>query len=264
MTLLYGVVHLLPLPGSPRWGGSLQAVLDAALADAQALADGGADGIVIENFHDAPFRPERVDAVTVAAMTRAALAIRAQVALPQMINVLRNDAAAALGIAVAVGAEAIRINVHTGVMVTDQGLLRGNADETLRLRRLLSAEQVQIVADVLVKHAVPLSTALLEDAVHDVVERGLADAVIVTGSATGQATDADDVKRAHAAAQGRPVWVGSGVTPEHAAALAPYTHGVIVGTWLKQNGDVHAAVDARRVRQLRSALDAASSTRGSR
>lgn len=258
MTLLYGVVHLSPLPGSPRWGGSLEAVLDAALVDAQALADGGADGIVIENFHDAPFRPERVDAVTIAAMTRAALAIRAQVALPQMINVLRNDAAAALGIAVAVGAEAIRVNVHSGVMVTDQGVLRGAADETLRLRRLLGAEHVQIVADVLVKHAVPLSTALLEDAVHDVVERGLADAVIVTGSATGQATNADDVRRAQAAAQGRPVWVGSGVAPGHAAALVPHAHGVIVGTWLKQGGDVRAAVDARRVRLLRTALDAAS------
>ena len=72
------------------------------------------------------------------------------------INVLRNDARAALAIAAVVGAACIRVNVHTGARVTDQGLVEGRAAETLRLRRALGAESVAIWADVNVKHSAPL------------------------------------------------------------------------------------------------------------
>ena len=65
---IVGVVHLLPLPGAPRWGGSLRAVLDRALADARALVDAGLDGVLVENFHDAPFYPGPVPPETVAAI----------------------------------------------------------------------------------------------------------------------------------------------------------------------------------------------------
>jgi len=50
-----GVVHLSPLPGSPRWSGSMEGVLTRAQEDALALAEGGADAVVVENFGDAPF-----------------------------------------------------------------------------------------------------------------------------------------------------------------------------------------------------------------
>ena len=53
MTLrgLIGVVHLPPLPGDPQHDGSgFDAVERAALADAEALATGGVDALVIENF----------------------------------------------------------------------------------------------------------------------------------------------------------------------------------------------------------------------
>src|SRR5437764_8017935 len=128
---IVGMVHLLPLPGSPRWAGSLEEVLRRAVEDARALAEGGVDGVMVENFGDTPFYPEQVPPETVAAMTRAARAVVEAVGVPVGVNVLRNDAAAALGIAVAVGARFIRVNVHTGAMWTDQGLLQGRAHETI-------------------------------------------------------------------------------------------------------------------------------------
>lgn len=250
-----GMVHVAPLPGSPRFGGSLDACVEAALADAVALVAGGVDAVIIENFGDAPFRRGRVDAITVAAMTRICLAVRDRVACPIGVNVLRNDAEAALAVAVACGAAFIRVNVHTGVLATDQGLIEGRADETLRLRAALNAQQIQVFADVLVKHAQPIGAITLAEAVDDLVERGLADAVIVSGPATGHATRAGDVSEAARCAAGVPVYVGSGVTADNVDQVMPPATGVIVGTSLKRDGHAAAPVDPERVRRLRSHID---------
>ncbi|MBL16851.1 MAG: phosphorybosylanthranilate isomerase, partial [Chloroflexi bacterium] len=59
-----GVVHLLPLPGSPRWGGSMRAVIDRAEEEANILEQGGVNGIIVENFGDVPFRTGRLDPET--------------------------------------------------------------------------------------------------------------------------------------------------------------------------------------------------------
>lgn len=254
MNRLIGVVHLAGLPGSPR-AVPLVETIERALQDAHALEQGGVDAIIVENFHDAPFRPGAVDANTVAAMTRATLAVRNAVACDLGVNVLRNDAAAALGIALACDASFIRVNVHTGAMLTDQGIISGRADETLRLRKLLGAERIRIYADVLVKHAVSLGPVRLEDAVRDAVERGLADAIIVTGAATGAAASPDDVQQAVDVA-GVPVYVGSGVTGDNLDQFVPPATGVIVGSWLKRDGVVGNPVDARRVERVRSVLNA--------
>jgi len=258
MIRLIGVIHLAGLPGSPR-AIPLAETIQRAVADAQALEQGGVDAIIVENFHDAPFRPGPVDAHTVAAMTAATLRVRSAVGCDLGVNVLRNDAAAALGIALACEASFIRVNVHSGAMLTDQGIINGRADETLRLRKLLNAERIQIYADVLVKHAVPLGPVTLEDAVRDAVERGLADAVIVTGATTGSPASPDDVSRAVEAA-GVPVFVGSGVTADNLAEFVPPATGVIVGSWLKRDGVIASPVDARRVEHVRSVLN--SRTRG--
>ena len=113
---LIGMVHLAPLPGAPLFAGTMDEVIDAALADARALLDGGCDGMLFENFGDRPFFKERVGPETVAAMTRVIAAVTSAVALPFGVNVLRNDALSALGIAAATGAAFIRVNVHTGAI----------------------------------------------------------------------------------------------------------------------------------------------------
>jgi uncharacterized protein len=258
VTEFIGMVHLQALPGSPRSHGTLDTCLDMALRDADALQSGGVDGIIVENFNDVPFRAGRVDAFTVAAMTHVCLKVRDQVDCKMGVNVLRNDADAALGIAAAIGADFIRVNVHTGAMLTDQGVITGRADETLRTRRNLGAEHIRILADVLVKHAVPLGPLTIEDAVEDAIARGLADAVVITGSATGKSAVRDDVFRAVSVAGDVPVLVGSGVSADNVAELVPPAQGLIAGSWIKVDGDVRNAVDVNRVRQLRSVLSTAS------
>ncbi|MCH8148011.1 MAG: BtpA/SgcQ family protein, partial [Planctomycetes bacterium] len=148
---LIGVVHLPPLPGSPRHIFTMDEIVVRAVADARALVDAAFDACIIENFGDAPFFSDTLPPTSVAAMAVVAAQIRRETKLILGVNALRNDACAALGIAVAVGASFVRVNVHTGVAATDQGLLEGRAAETLRMRKLLGAP-IAILADVHVKH----------------------------------------------------------------------------------------------------------------
>lgn len=251
--LLIGVVHLAPLPGSPRWRGDLERIIKSAVADARAYEQGGADAVFIENFGDVPFTKGRVGPETIAAMAAAGRAIRHSIKLPLGFNVLRNDACAALALCAACGGDFIRVNVHTGAMLTDQGLIEGNAFETLRYQTQICPSS-KIFADVHVKHAVPLGNWSIEASARDTVERGLADALIVSGSGTGMAADVSDVQRVRQACPGATILLGSGVTVDNAREFIPAADGFIVGTSLKAVGKIANPVDPKRVRLLRKAL----------
>ncbi len=244
-----GVVHLLPLPTSPRWGGSLTAVIERAEQEATALAAGGVDGIIVENFFDAPFTKEKVDPVVISAMTLIVDRIKNLVVVPVGINLLRNDAVGAMAIASTINAQFIRVNVLTGIMATDQGLIEGNAHDLLRYRRQLDAD-VAILADVLVKHARPLGTPNLTTAVQDTIERGLADGIILSGWATGSPPSLEDLELATAAAQGTPVFIGSGADWDNIGKLMTAADGVIVASSLKRHGKISEPVDPIRVAQF--------------
>ncbi len=145
-----GMIHLKPLPGSPDYD-NFDEVIDFAINDAKALVEGGVDGFLIENFGDKPYFKE-VPKYVLPFFTRVAHEIKKEFDLPLGINVLRNDVVAALAIATAINAEFIRVNVHTGIAFTDQGIIEGKAYETLRLKRILKSN-AKIFADVHVKHA---------------------------------------------------------------------------------------------------------------
>jgi uncharacterized protein len=191
-----------------------------------------------------------VEPSTVAALSVVAGALRAMFpAAPLGINVLRNDARSALAIACATGAVFIRVNVHAGAVVADQGLLHSDAYGTLRERRLLGAD-VALFADVQTKHAAPLAPIDVEHEARDLVHRGLADALIVTGRSTGEAAAVADVKRVRDAVPETPLLVGSGVTAESVAELLSVADGAIVGTWIKREGRIDNPVDPARVSRL--------------
>jgi len=230
---IFGMVHLRALPGAPLFK-SMSDVLELALHDANALAAGGCDGFVIENFGDRPFTRGRVEAETIAAMTRVITEIVREVRLPFGVNVLRNDALSAVAIAAATGAAFIRVNIHTGAAVTDQGIIEGDAYATLRKRAAL-APDVLIFADHLVKHATPMGEASAKD----LRLRGLADAIIVTGTETGAAADPSRLRELREMVDA-PLLIGSGLTAENAEEFAD-ADGAIVGTSIKTDGRVDAA-----------------------
>ncbi len=246
---LIGMVHLPPLPGSPRFEGDLDSLLAFALKDALVLKEAGFPALMIENFGDAPFYADRVPPITVAVMTRAVRSIADATGLPVGVNALRNDALAALAIATATGAAFIRVNVLTGLMVTDQGPIVGRAAEVVRERSLL-CPNVGILADVFVKHATPPPGLTIEQAGLDTWERGGADALVISGSGTGFGPDLDEAARLRKAVPGARILVGSGASATTLRALADVADGAIVGSSIKVGGIVSNPVDAARAREL--------------
>ena len=249
---LVGVIHLPPLPGSPRSTLSARACAELARADAKILAEAGYDAIIVENFGDTPFFATKVPPITIAAMTACALATR-DFDVPIGINVLRNDAEAALAVAIATEAAFIRINVHTGARVTDQGLVQGEAASTLRMRRALGSDVV-IWADVDVKHSAPLGPPRpLVQEVEDLTKRGMAEVVLVTGEGTGKGVDHEKLTAVKRATD-KPVLVASGATLETLSALSRISDGVIVGSALREGGIPGGPIDAARARAFADAF----------
>ncbi|AAB90814.1 MULTISPECIES: BtpA/SgcQ family protein [Archaeoglobus] len=234
-----GVVHLLPLPGSPEHT-DLSAVIDKAVKDARAIEEGGADALILENYGDKPFLKE-VGKETVAAMTVIACEVKRDVSIGLGINVLRNDAVAALAIAKAVNADFVRVNQLFFTSVSPEGILEGKAGEVMRYKKLVDC-RAMIFADIAVKHAVHFAS--LEDYCLN-AERSLADAVILTGKTTGGEVSLEELKYAKKTLK-MPVLAGSGVNAENAARILKWCDGVIVGTYIKRGG----LVDAERVRRI--------------
>lgn len=259
MKHLVGVIHLPPLPGSPRSSLSAADCARSAAGCAKALDAAGFDAIVVENFGDAPFFATKVPAITVAAMTACAIAVREAAPGRRLgINVLRNDAESALAVAVASGASFVRINVHIGARVTDQGIIQGDAAGTLRLRKALGAENVAVWGDVDVKHSAPLGPPRpLEQEVEDLTKRGGAEVVLVTGEGTGKGVDVAKLERVKRAAAASPVLVASGATIATLSALAEVSDGVIVGTALRKGYVPGGPIDPDLAKQFAAAFRAA-------
>ena len=243
-----GVVHLPALPGAPGYEEDMTGIVERALTDFQIYQDHGLDGIIIENFGDAPFYPGRVPAETVAAMTRVVGAILERASIPVGLNVLRNDAESALAIAVATGASFVRVNVHTGAVVADQGIIEGQAHESLRLRQHLKSDTA-IFADIGVKHASPLGARDLKEEARDACERGMADGLIVTGAATGAAVDLTQLAELRDCVH-CPLIIGSGVGADNIRDCAHQGDALIVGSAFKVDGEAANPVDAHNVADL--------------
>jgi len=254
---MIGVIHLKPLPGAPRYDGTpVREVYAAAVADAKTLAQGGIDGIIVENASDLPFaRPEDIGPETVASLTAACLAVRGAVDVPIGITCVANGVIPALAVAKAVGARWVRANQWVNAYVANEGLMDGPAPRAMRYRAAIGAKDVRIFADVHVKfgaHAITADRSIAEQATD--AEWFDADVLIASGTRTGSPTEPQEVERVKAGTS-LPVIVGSGLDAAQVPRLFAVAEGAIVGQWLKQDGLWWNAVDPRRVEALMSAVE---------
>lgn len=250
---LIGMVHLPALPGSPGCALPVRRIIDGAVAEARLLAEAGFDAVIVENFGDAPFAAEEVCRETVASMAVVVDHIVRSVDVTVGVNVLRNDALSGLAVAAVSGAAFIRVNVLSGVYATDQGMLTGQPRQ-LCARRAAVSQTVRIAADVHVKHAQPISQPDIALAAEETAYRAGADALIVSGDATGRPADLENARRVAEAVSDRPVWIGSGVTSETVGQSLGVADGVIVGSCLKQDGKATLPLDAGRVEAFMAAV----------
>lgn len=246
---LIGVIHLPPLPSSPRSSLSLDEIVSVAVAEATTMQCAAFHGVIIENYGDVPFYPREVPPVTVSTMTIIAHEVRRAINIAIGINVLRNDPQAALAIATASNADFVRINVHAGARVTDQGIVEGNAHITLRQRQMMRAERIALYCDVDVKHSSPLASSEIGNEAEDLVERALADAILVTGSATGRRVNLDHLSRVRRRVR-VPVFAASGVTASTLSEVQSRCDGVIIGSALRRGGEAGAPLEKKRVTEI--------------
>jgi len=258
---LIGMVHMLPTPLSPLseepWDVNI--ILDKAREDARILAENGADGIMVENYHDKPFYPTEVPTHTLAVMSIVLHDIVREFNIPVGVNILRNACSQALGLAAVTGASFIRCNVLTGVMITNEGIINGEAHEIIRYREELDSD-VKIFADLFVKHGYsPVPIEKFEDVAVDTLDRGGADALILSGKRTGHPIPDHLLAHLTSLKKLRPearFMVGSGVTPENIHELKQYFDGFIVGTYFQEydpKRKVHSIVP-ERVREIKDAI----------
>ncbi len=250
---IIGMVHLMPLPGSPAYEGwSMDKIIEEALKDARALVEGGVDGIIVENMWDLPYYSgaKRIPPEEIAAHAVAAREVIKEVNVPAGITVIHNGGRVALGIAKAAGAKFIRVCLYTGAAIWDTGEFdHGNAADLMRLRKLLHAWDIKFFADIVKKHSVVFPGIDIET--HATwTDFYMADALIVTGTMTGRPPTREDVLRAKNAAPSRPIIIGSGLNPSNAKELLSIADGAIVGTYFKVKGITQNPVDIQRVRKL--------------
>lgn len=252
---LIAMIHVGALPGTPRSQRAVRELSRQAVSEARLLADGGVDALMLENMHDVPYLNRHVGPEIVAAMTAVCTAVRDSVSLPMGVQVLAGANREALAVAAAADFQFVRCEGFVFSHVADEGLMPdADAGPLLRYRRLIGAEQVAVLADVKKKHSSHAITAdvdLAETA--RAAEFFGADGVVVTGTATGSATSADDVAVAKRAV-GVPVLVGSGVTPERVEQYADQADGFIVGSYLKRDGHWANEPDPRRVEAMCKAV----------
>jgi uncharacterized protein len=247
---IIGVIHVLPLPGAAGYGGSVGAILQAAIADALKYQKSGVDALIVENMHDVPYLKGFVEPETTAAMAVICKAIKAETAMSLGVQVLAAANLEALGVAVAADLDFLRVEGFVYAHVGDEGIHESCAPQLIRRRAALHANQIQIFADIKKKHsahAITSDVTLAETA--QTAQFFRADGVIVTGYATGIAPDPEEVKAVRASVT-HEVLVGSGVTAENISLFAKYADAVIVGTAAKVDGLWSNPVDPERVKKL--------------
>ena len=253
---LIGMVHVGALPGTPRAVLSVEELVKEALRDVWALAEGGCEAILVENMHDIPYLKREVGPEVVASMTAVCRAINEATNLPCGVQVLAGANEAALAVALAAGMDFVRAEGFVFGHVADEGWMDACAGPLLRYRKQIGAEHIPVWADLKKKHAAHAMTAdvSLAETVKAAEFFG-ADAVIVTGEATGRETSTADLSSARGATK-LPVIVGSGVTAENAASMLQHADAVIVGSALKKDGHWTAPVDLDRVKAVAAAVRA--------
>jgi uncharacterized protein len=241
------MVHVGALPGTPASRETLGELRARAVAECALYREAGVHGVALENMHDVPYLRGAVGPEITAAMTVLALAVKEASGLPCGIQILAGANHEALAVAHAAGLDFARVEGFAYAHVADEGVIESSAASLLRFRRNIGAERVQVWADVKKKHA---SHALTADVgigeTAGAAEFMRADAVIVTGSATGERPSRQDIDEVRARCR-LPLYLGSGITPENLREYYALADGFIVGSAFKTDGRWHGAVDARRV-----------------
>lgn len=249
---IIGMVHLLPLPGSPFYQkNEMKDVIKRAVSEAKILEKAGVDGIQVENMWDHPYlKADDIGHETTAALAVAAYAVINEVNIPVGINCHLNGNIQALAAAVASGARWIRAFELANAYISNAGFIEASGPKALRYRHFIGGDDIKILGDVLVKHGSHFITSDrdIKEQAHD-IEAFKADAVIVTGGATGEKPSLKEIRLIKGSVS-IPVFVGSGLTSDNVVDYISAIDGAIVGSEFKEDGKWQNPVSYERTKRF--------------
>lgn len=243
---IIAMCHLGALPGDPSYDrkGGMAAIVEQARIDLRALQAGGVDGVMFSNEFSLPYMT-RVDAVTVAAMSRVIGELRGDIEVPFGVNVLW-DPIASLDVAAATDAQFVR-EIFTGVYASDFGLWNTDCGRAVRHRQAIGAERVRLLFNIVPEAAAYLAKRDVVEIAVSTVFNNRPDALCVSGLIAGAATDTATLGRVKKALPATVVLANTGVNLANVEEQLGIADGAVVGTTFKKEGIFENHVDQARV-----------------
>lgn len=244
--VVIGLLHLKALPGDPFYEGDMDAVIEQARRDLDALQQGGVDGVLMTNEFSLPYE-KKVANVTLAAMGRVVGALDGRITVPFGVEAIY-DADATIELCAAAGARFSRC-VFTGAYAGDLGLVDRDIARTLRLRRSLEMQQLKLFYFVNSEGEVYLNDRPIEEITKTMIFNCHPEALVVAGGMAGSSPQETLLKKVKdSAAEDIPVFCGTGCRLDNIGQIFRIADGAFVGTTFKQAGVFDGAVDVVRVK----------------
>ena len=246
--VVIGMVHLLPLPGTPFYeAGNMEQALEKAVADATALDRGGADGCLIQTV-DRIYSPgDDVDYARVAAMATIVKAVsdatrpEFQIGVQIMVNALK----ASLAVASVCGGSFLRCTALVGATLSASGVVEAKPLEFLNYRTQIGAQAIKLIAEVESMHFKWMGDKPVAE-VARMASRAGAHAVEVAHP--DEDTNARLVREIKTSMPKLPVILGGHTNHDNAARRLAEADGAFVGRCLEVDG-WGSRVDVERVRE---------------
>ena len=235
--VIIGLVHLLPLPGTPFYEpGNVEKAMDKALADATALYEGGADGCLVQTIDRVYPVGEEADYARVAAIANITKAV-AEATGPEFqigVQILWNAFKASLAVASVSGGSFLRLNAFVGATMTPSGVAEANPVDFQNYRAQIDAQHIKLIAEVDGMHFHWLDGSKSAVEVAGLARNAGAHAVEVAHK--DEATNLRVVREIKEVYPDLPVILGGNTNHENAARRLADADGALVGSCFEPAG----------------------------
>lgn len=247
---IIGMVHVDALPGTPKYKGDKNNIINKAIDEAKIYLDAGINSIAIENMHDVPYLNRKVGPEIISMLSIIAYEVKNRTNLPIGLQILAGANKEALACAKSAGIDFIRVEGFVFAHVADEGFINSDAGELLRYRKIIDAENILIFTDIKKKHSSHNLTADVSiEGTAKAAEFFLSDGLILTGASTGKEADVNEIKAVKKVSK-LPVIIGSGITEKNVENYLPFCNAMIVGSYFKREGNWENMVDGKRVKSF--------------
>lgn len=243
------MVHFGALPGAPLYDrdGGLDALLEGARKDLHALQDAGFDAVMFGNENDRPYE-FKVDVASTATMAYLIGQLRSEIRIPFGVNVLW-DPESSIALAAATGAAFVR-EIFTGTYASDMGPWTPDAGKAMRYRDRLGRQDMALLYNISAEFAYSLDQRSVADRARSAVFSSIPDAVLVSGTITGEAAAMTELEAVKKVLPDTYVFANTGVKHATVRDTLKIADGVIVGSSLKVDGHTWNPVDPERANEF--------------